>query len=206
MLGVVEQQQHPPTGDPISENLEYRSTLLLHDSQRLGNRGQQRRGFANRGQGRPRHAVRICVRDFRGGLQRQPRLSGSSRPGQRHQPRVRSLEQGDQLAQLAPPTQEGRRGDRQVRPRQAAKRGKLSGTELEQPLRRRQIFQAMLAQIADDIRELRLVHQRPCPGRKHHLTAVCRRGDARRAMHVETHVAVLGQQRRAGVHPNPRTH
>ncbi len=75
--------------------------------------------------------------------------------------------------------------------------------KLEQPLRRRQVFQAMLAQIADRLRES--LHQRPCRRREHHLTAVRSCRDARRTMHIKTHIAVTRQQRRPRVDPNPHS-
>ncbi len=105
--------------------------------------------------------------------------------------------------QLLAATQERRRRDGEVRARQAAKRRKLGGPELEQPLRRRQVFQAMLAQIANRLREF--VHQRPCRRREHHLAAVRGSCDARRTMHIKTHIAVPRQQRRPRVDPNPHS-
>ena len=72
--------------------------------------------------------------------------------------------------------------------------------ELKEVLGGREVLQAVLADVADCERAMR-VEQRPGRGREQDLPAVRRRRDSGRAVHVHPDVAGVGHDGCSGVHP-----
>ena len=92
-------------------------------------------------------------------------------------------------------TQEGRTGDGQIRPVKALERREVAVAELEDVLRRRQVLEPMLAQIAQPIR----ARKRSGRGRDEHLPAVATGSNPRSPVHVDPDVALGVEVRRSRV-------
>jgi hypothetical protein len=121
-------------------------------------------------------------------------LPGAAGAGERDDPH-RVGEQPYELPHLADPSDQRVGGDRQVCRVQAANRRELAVAELVDPLRRGQVLQPVLAEVAQPVG----ADEIPCRLRDQHLPAVADRGDACRAVDVDPDVALLGDQRLAGV-------
>ena len=93
-----------------------------------------------------------------------------------------------------------------VRPQRRERRRQPVDLELVDPLRLVDVLEAVLAQIAlaHPVRKRR-AHERGRRGREQHLPAVARRADARRADDVDPDVALLPDDRLAGMqaHADP---
>src|SRR6266487_2073445 len=96
-------------------------------------------------------------------------------------------------------TEEGRRGDGEIRPVERLQGRELVAAELEDPLWRAQVLEPVLAEVA----ELVPVDERRARSRDENLPAVPGGSDACRAMDVRADVALLREQRRAGVETHP---
>jgi hypothetical protein len=92
--------------------------------------------------------VSETIRRLGGGLEGEPRLSRSPRPGERDEPRIVATEELDHLPKLAVATEEGCCGNRKIHPIEALEGRELADAELEDALRCREILEAMLPQIA----------------------------------------------------------
>jgi hypothetical protein len=116
-------------------------------------------------------------------------------PGERQQPRRRIAEEDEHLAELLLAPDERRRLDRQIRLVERLQRRKLARTQLVDPLRRRHVLQAVLAELDQAVG----THELAGGLGDEHLPAVPDRGDARGAMDVEPDVPLVGDDRLAGV-------
>ena len=118
---------------------------------------------------------------------------------QREEPRVVAREQLSHVRELVLATEERRRGDGEVRPVERLQGRELVAAELENPLWRAQVLEPVLAEVAQFVP----VDERRRRSRDEHLPAVPGGSDARRAVDVSADVALLREQRRAGVEAHP---
>jgi hypothetical protein len=144
----------------------------------------------------PGQAVRERIGGLRGRLERQARLAGSARARERDEPDILSLEELDDLANLAFASEERRRGDGQPRAVEALQRRELLATELPESLRRQEVLQAMFSQLA----EVAGADERLRRIRADDLSAVRDGRDARGAVDVHADVSLVGEVGSAGVH------
>ena len=94
--------------------------------ERLGERRDEQVRVAQRRQRHPPDAVGIRLGRLGRRLDREPRLAGAARPGQRQEPRRSPCEQLHDLGQLVLAPEERRRRNRQVRPIEALQRRELA--------------------------------------------------------------------------------
>ena len=191
LLEVVEQEQHPAAA-------QERTEVLLRPDRRPDRRLHERR-IRQRGQGDEPHAVGEVVDDVRRSLQGQARLPGSTGPSERDQPM--GAYELRHLRQLALTTDQRHRLHGQVRLVQALQRRELTLAELEDPLRRGQVLEPVLAEVTQTVLARKVARRL----RHQHLPTVTRSRDPRRSMDVDADIAVLRQQRLARVdtHPHP---
>ena len=95
-------------------------------------------------------------------------------------------------------SEEGRRGNGQVRAVEALERRKLAVSELVDALGGREILEPVLAEVCEP--ELDELSRR---GRDEHLPAVARRGDAGGAVDVAADIALVGEKRCPCVQTDP---
>ena len=144
--------------------------------------------------GHEEDAARELVHELGSDLQSQTGLSTSAGPCERHEP-PGVAEQRLQVTELSLAPDKWVRGNREVRRVQTLEWRKVGVAELVDPLRRGQIFEPMLSEVA----------QRFCTDqiwrrlRKENLPAVSRRGDARRPVDVDADVPFVGDERLAGM-------
>ena len=178
LLEVVEQQQQLPVCDVLREPApcpEHLRDRLCHQ-----------RGIAERGQADPEHARLERRHELGGNLEREPRLTRPSRPGQCDQARA-VPKQTKHLVPLARPTDERRSGTRQVRIRDRLQRRKTPRAELEQSNRLVEILQAVLPQL----RQLAL--DKLARRRRHkHLAAMAASSYPGSPMQLEPGIALPG--------------
>jgi hypothetical protein len=189
LLEIVEEHEQPLVAD-VLEQLALRADPGLDgvsDERRIS-KGLERN---------PVDAVGEGFGPVRGDLQREPRLPAAARTGERHQPA--GAHQLAELSELPRTPDERRLLDRQIRPVERLQRRELRLADLPDPLRRAEVLQAVLAEIAEAVG----LHERGRRRRDENLAAVSRGGDASRSVDVSTHVALIGQQRRAGVDAHP---
>ena len=111
-------------------------------------------------------------------------------PGERHEPRVLTGEQLDDLSELSLAPEERRHRNRQIRPVEALERRELAFAELIHALRRAEILEAVLAEVDQlDLDESR------CRSRDEHLPAVACGRDPSGAVHVVADVALVADDR-----------
>ncbi len=142
----------------------------------------------------PVHAVGERVGDGARGLQREPRLAAPACARQRQQ--TRALEQQHaHLRELSFPTEERGRRHGQVGAVEAPERRKLLVAQLVETLRRRQVLQPVLAEVAQPLGG----RQRGGRGRHDHLAAVRDGCNPRGAVHVGSDVSPAAHEGRPGV-------
>src|SRR5207249_750771 len=95
----------------------------------------------------PVHTIGESVGGFGGGLEGQARLSGSSRPGERDQPRIIVMEQLDNLPELLLTTDKGGRGNRKIAQMEALQGWKLAVAELKYALGCAKVLETVLAEV-----------------------------------------------------------
>jgi hypothetical protein len=84
VFGVVEAQQRPPRGQMRAEGVHAPTDDRRANG--LGDGLRHRCAVTHRGELNPPDAVGVPIGLTGGGLRRQPRLAGTTRPGQGHQP------------------------------------------------------------------------------------------------------------------------
>jgi hypothetical protein len=147
----------------------------------------------------PEDPIGIAVAGVRGRLQPEPRLAGAARSGQGQQADVLPREQLFNLLEFVLATEERRRGNRQVRPVQRPQGREVVVSQLVDALRRRQVLQPVLA----DVAELVGPQERGGRRRDQHLAAATGGVDPGRPVDVGADVAFFREERRAGVHAYP---
>ena len=188
MLGIVEQQQRRLALHCFDERLHRLDLRPLRYAQRLPGRKGDDRGIAQRRKRDPSDPVWKRLGHFGSRLQRQPRLARAARPAERQQPHLVATQQLNDACQLVRATQKRRRRNREVRPIQALQRREVTLPQLVHTLRRSQILETVLPEVA----KLRADDQRSRRRRHKHLTPVTGCRDPRRTVHVDAHVPLLG--------------
>src|SRR5262249_49138667 len=105
------------------------------------------------------HAVWKARSRGRGGLEREPRLPAAADARESEKWRLR--QEASQLFQFALAPDEARQLPRQARLRRCSKGRKVLLSELVQPLRLRDVLEAVLAQVADLDRPFQEIARRP---------------------------------------------
>ena len=153
---AADQRGHRRRGlDDLLEVVEEHEQALIRDVLDQAVVGADRRpdrpldecGVADGLEGNPEDAVGKLLDRVGGELQREPRLAAPAGPGQRHQ--AVGANELTRLRELAPPADQRRRLDRQIRPIQRAQRRKVSVTELEEPVRGAEVLEAVLAEVEE---------------------------------------------------------
>ena len=189
VLEVVEQQQHPAVADRFRERpAAEHARRTREDCRRFGDRGERH----------PPDAVRILLGGRGGGLEGEARLAAAARAREAQQTDVGASEQFIDLAQLGVPTEERRQRHGQVRRVERLQRREVIVAELVDALRRRQVLQAVLAEIVQAVDGNEVVSR----AREQHLPAVARCGDPRGAVDVDPDVALVGHDGLPRVEPH----
>ncbi|MBM2822290.1 MAG: hypothetical protein HW413_1036 [Thermoleophilia bacterium] len=192
LLEVVEEKEHC-----LSADVGLQAVLR---PQHLGDGLEHELGIADSGDRNPEGPVRVLGSHCPRGFEREPGLARPARSGERDEART-VRDEGDDLAQLAFPADEGARRRGQVRYPDRPERREGLLAELEQPLEFGEILEAVLAEIYEvELDEL---------GRgrgDEHLPAMSGCRDAGGSMDVITDVALLGQERRPRVQADPHLH
>ena len=182
MLEVVEEEQQRLVGDVLGE--------AVSGPERLPGRLQHELRVAQRRERHPEDAVRVARRTRSAAACSASRVlpvpPGPVRVSRRTSSRASSVEH---LGELVLAAEERRRRDRQVRAVQALERREVVVAELVDPLGRGQVLQPVLAEVAQPS----VLDERRGGGRDEHLAAVAAGRDARRAVHVDADVALLGR-------------
>jgi len=184
VLEVVEKEE----GRRLTELLD------LPHLGRLRNRGANESWIGDWGERHEEDAVGIRIRELGRDLKCEPRLAASARSGDRDEPSATG-EQVTKLGELSFASDQCGGRDRQVRPVQAFEGRELPVPELVDPFGGRQVLQPVPAKIAQAVRANQVARRL----RHEDLPAVAGGGDPRSAMHVDADVALLGEERLAGV-------
>ncbi len=164
-------------------------------------RALEERRIAKRLERNPEDAVREGLGCVCGHLERESRLPAATRSRQRKQA-VRADELTE-LLELSPTANERRLLDRQIRPVQRLQRRKLAVSELVQMLRRAQVLEPVLAEVAQFCGVANELSRRR---RDEDLAAMTRTRDPRAGVNVEPDVALSGDLRLAGVEAHSHPH
>ena len=147
MLGVVEDEDKTLAGNRFGENVADVPSGLLGDPEGSRRCRRHDRGIAKRRERHPPHTVRELVGGFGDCLQRKAGFPRAARPGERDEAHVATRDELDDLPHLRVAAEERCRRNGQVRPIERSERGKVAGTELEHPLLRGKILEAVQSQI-----------------------------------------------------------
>ena len=198
VLCVVEQDQRALAREVRPHRVAELLAVLLSNGHSLGDRGQDRRAVAERCERHPHDAVRERLGGLGRRMHGEPRLPGSAGAGEGQEADVLRSEEVRDLGELGVSTDEGVRRDREVRLVQALQTRELLLPELVNALRRGEILEAMLAEVAQvGVQELRR------RGRDEDLPAVAAGCDAGGAVDVLADVSLLAQERRPGMQADP---
>ena len=181
-----------------------RAVAGLVEPERLRDRRQEQRGVGHRLERHEPHAVREQFDGLGCRVEREARLAGAARSGERHEAYVFGREQRLERLQLIGSPDERRRLCGKVRravlqrPQRWEVGVEARREELVQPLRLRQVLQAVLAEVA------RLgVGEISRRLGEHDLAAVRRRADAGGAVDVEADVAAADERRLSRMEAHP---
>lgn len=208
VLEVVQDQQHLLAGKVALHGFGHRGQALLLQPQGLRHRGGHQLGIPDRRQEDDVDAVVEAVQELAARLDRQAALAGPSGAGHGDQAVV--VERLLQVPQLRPAADE--RADREGQVvRMAVQRAggggrdvKAVGEKLVQVLGPLQVLQPVLAEIGEaDSAAAGTFAQHLGGLRDQGLPSVCRGGDARRPVNVETPVGVPHQPPLTGVKAHP---
>ena len=198
VLEVVEHQEHRPVADELLEGLGERGRRRLADPERLRDRGNDELRVADGFERHDEDAVGVVLDDLRRRLQRESRLAGARRAGQRQQPHVLAAEQVRDRRELALAADQQRRLHREVRRPALERAQRREGLpepvfdELVEPYRPAEVLQPVLAQVTDGV----LVADEVAGGLgEQHLTAVPGSADPCGPRHVEPDVSRLSDPR-----------
>ena len=138
LLEVVEEHEQPLVRHVLDQ--------AVVGADRRSDRALDERGIAERLQRNPEDAVGELLDRVGRELERQARLAAPAGAGERHQAMRANERPG--LLELALASDERGRLDRQVRPIERPQRREVLVAELVQALRRAQVLEAMLAEVA----------------------------------------------------------
>ena len=190
VLEVVEENDELSLGD-------VRVELVLRAEYLCSCRKHERR-IAKRGKRHPPNAVRERVRGEPSRLGREACLPGTSGAGEREQANILACEQCRHFGELALAPEERSGGNGEVRQVERSELRVLGVADLVKPLRRGQVLQPMLAEVA----EVR-IEKRRRRRRDKYLPSMAGSGNPRRSMNVLPDIALLGHERRARVKADP---
>ena len=209
VLEVVEHKQRRALAQVINKLIASRKRAMRAvdlELQALSDRGREQVGSRDTNERNEVHAVLITVDPASRRLERQSRLTDAARPHQRQQAAVGLVEHAlDRRQLVGSPHEGGARGWKVAqssleRPQRWKLRRQTVDLELEDALRRAQVFQPVRAEVAY-VR----VHERSGRLRQEHLSSVADRGNARSLVDVEAHVPLLGHARLTCVQPHSHT-
>ena len=200
VLAVVEHHQRPLVGQEPAHHVGRFHSGARRRTDRRRDRAGHQRGIDQRRQFDKPHPCRKLIDQTGRDLDRQTCLADPADAGQRHHPR-RAHQPGDRR-QLLLPADEHRPFRREVRRHhiQRPQRRERLGAQLEHPLRRRQVAQAVLTEVAPDHA---VIQQRFGRRRQQHLSTVPRGHDPRRAIHRRTEIVPVAFLHLARVQPHP---
>jgi hypothetical protein len=202
MFGIVDHEEHPLAAEQLCQHVLECAAGLLDHVERLRGVPKHERGVAQRRERHPPDAVVELVRCLGCSLEREPGLTRAAGAGEGEQADA-VRKPFDHLVELPGAAQEVRRGNRQVRPVQRPRPRELGRPELEQPLRCREVLQAVLAKVAD----VEAVVQQVAGGAgDERLPAMRRSHDPRRPVNVDPDVIGWVEDRLAGVDTDPDPH
>ena len=202
LLQIVEDEQDLATHEIGAQRRVDRLAGLLPQAERLRDRRQHELGIAN---GREEHGEGTVVEpldELRGCLHRETRLSGPAGARQRQEACLPLAEPARDLRELAltadQPMRRHRKVGRAVAERfQRRKPGvQAIDHEVVETLRLAQVFQSMLAEVAQRHGTRKVVADEVGRRLRHeHLSSVAGAHHARGAVYVEAHVVVTGEKR-----------
>ena len=166
--------------------------------ERLRDRVQRERRVAQRGERDPPDAVGEVLGDLGRCLQRQPCLPRPAGAGEGQQPDVLTAQEADDLVEFALAAEKRRRRDGEVRLVERLQARELGVAQLEEALRRGEVLEPVLAQIADRLPGDEVARRL----RQEHLASVPGGGDPRRTVDVHPDVALVGHDGLARVQPH----
>jgi len=190
VLEVVEQEQQAPPVDEIGERsatAESPRGCLPH----VGRIGDGRERY-------PPHSVGVLARGLAGRMKCEPRLPRPAGTRKREQPRVTVREHLTHGRELLLAAEKRSPRDREIRPVKRLQGRELAITELKDPLRRTQVLQPVLAEVA----ELVPVDEGRGRVRDEHLSPVAGGRDASGTVDVLAHIPLRRKQRRTRVEPH----
>ena len=206
LFEVVEHEEEPARPEVRRERLAQVVIARDREARRLGDRHEDGGRLARVREIDEEDAVGVVLEGVRRRLDGQPRLADPARSGQRHEPDRVAAKQARELLELGRAPHQRRRGDRKVVRRRVdrARRRELGvealRRDLVEPLGRRQVLEAMLAEVSQArAGRHRAADERAGRLRREDLAAVGGRHDSRRPMDVDAHVDAGGQLSLAGV-------
>ena len=210
LLEVVEDEQEALVAQPVGERFLDRATAALGDAERTRDARCDEHRIADRLERHEEDAVREVVRRPRRELERQPRLAGPARPGQRQQPGPRQ-QPGRRLELRVAPDERRQLGRQVVRPGvERAERREVGreavGDDLDDPDRRAEVLEPVLAEVAQrDAVDRVIVELVADQAGREDLPAVGERREPRGAVDAQADEALPGLLGTAGVeaHPDP---
>ena len=206
VLEVVEHEQRRAFAQVIDELVLRREAAVRgvdRELERFGDRRGEEVWCHDGGKRDEVDPVRVAVDPPSRGFESEPGLADASGPHERQQTAARILEQPVDLFQLLATPDERCLRRRQVRHpgieglQERELRAEPIDLELVDPLRGRQIFEAMGPEIAH-----RRVHQRVGRLREEDLPAVTDSRDAGALVDVEAYIPFVGEPRLAAVKPH----
>ena len=206
LFEVVEHEEHPARPEVRRERFAQVAIARNREARRLGDRDEDGSRLARVRKVDEEDAVVVVLEGVRGRLDSQPRLADPARSGQRHEPTCVAAKQASQLLELGRAPHQRRRGGRKVvRGRIDGARRREVGVEavrcdLVQPLGRRQVLEAMLAEVPQArARRHRTADEGAGRLRREDLAAVGGRHDSRRPMDVDADIDAGSQLSLASV-------
>ncbi len=202
VFAIVEDEQEPLVAEEAGERGGERALGLLAKIERGRDAFDDHRGISGRGEFDEPNAVRIVVDQVGSHLQRQARLAGATRAGEREQ--ARAAEQALHFGQFALAADEARELQGQIIRRAFERKQRrelgrqIAGGELEEGLGAGEIAQPMFTERPQShARRQHVANEFLCGQRKQHLAAVGRGEDARHAIQRPAKIIALPQLRRA---------
>src|SRR5215475_926816 len=148
VLGIVEQEQQSLARQRLCHYVLERAVGLLDHVERARDVPEYQSCVAEGGERHPPDAFAEVIRGLRGRLEGEPRLAGAAGPGQSQKADAVTQLLHD-LRQLAVTAEELGRRHREVRHVERPRSREVTLAQLEEPLRRGEILEAMLSERAD---------------------------------------------------------
>ncbi len=208
LFEVVEDQQQTLVPEPVGQRLVDRSRGALRDAEGAGDPRRDEHGIADGLEGNEEDAVREVVRCPGRQLERQPRLAGPARAGERQQP-GRGEQAGRRLELGVAPDERRQLGRQVVRPGIERSEGRevgrqAGGDDLDDPHRRAQVLEPVVAEVPQRDPVDRAIDELvPDQAGGEDLAAVGQARDPRRPVDAQPDKALPGLFGTAGVDAHP---